>query len=145
MSETIEAGRELEWDEEVKKGSEFIVLPEGIYNFRVESFEPGKSKGTGNIPPCKMAIIKIRIFNGEQSTLVTEYFTLWSTLEWKISEFFESIGVKEVNGKFPQKWKEAPGSTGRCNVIVEKYKDNEYNKISKFLPPERKKFTAGQF
>lgn len=145
MSETKDAGRELEWDEEIEAGSDFTLLPEGTYNFKVESFERGRSKGEKDIPPCKMAILKIKLYNDEQSTLVTEYLTLWSTLKWKVSEFFESIGAPMVDDKVKMDWNMVPGATGKCSVIIHKYKDNEYNKIKKFLPPERKKFTAGQF
>ena len=31
--------RELDWNEEISKASEFILLPDGDYNFTVVSFE----------------------------------------------------------------------------------------------------------
>ncbi|MFD2089604.1 hypothetical protein ACFSND_31290 [Brevibacillus brevis] len=38
--------RELGWDDEIQKdGGEFIVLPDGDYNFTVTKFERGSVRG----------------------------------------------------------------------------------------------------
>lgn len=145
MSEIKNQGKELDWDDEIEKDSSFVLFPEGIYSFKVEGFERGRSKGDGELPACKMAILKIRIYNGNQSIVLTEYLTLHSSLEWKVSEFFRSIGQKKEGERVKMNWNLVPGATGRCKVGIRKYKDNEYNAVKQFLPPEEKKFTPGQF
>ena len=44
-----EMERELGWDDEIEKDSgEFILLPEGDYDFTVESFERSRHGGSEN-------------------------------------------------------------------------------------------------
>ena len=50
-------GKELGWDDEVAKGEEYIILPEGDYDFVIESFERGRVAGSDKIAPCNKAIL----------------------------------------------------------------------------------------
>ena len=44
--ENTNIDRELSWDDEIEKDSgEFILLPEGDYEFTVESFERARYQG----------------------------------------------------------------------------------------------------
>ena len=38
-----EMGRELEWDDSIEKDSDYVILPEGDYEFVVESVEQRKA------------------------------------------------------------------------------------------------------
>ena len=54
--------RELGWEDTITKdASDFILLPEGDYNFIVESFERGRHNGSEKLPPCNKAILMLRI------------------------------------------------------------------------------------
>lgn len=153
----INMERELEWEEEIEKDSEFVLLPEGDYPFKVESFERSRSKGSDKLPPCNMAVLKIRIDapNGN-SAILTHNLILHTKMEGKISNFFAGIGQKKKGEKLKMNWSIVTGSTGRCKVGIHEYKDNQYNEIKKFYPkdpsyqtdttqPKGSNFTAGQF
>ena len=46
----------LDWDDAIENdGQEFIVLPEGDYNFTVTDFERGRFPGGQKIPVCNKA------------------------------------------------------------------------------------------
>ena len=50
----------FDWDDEIENENEFELLPEGTYNFVVESFTRGEHPGSEKLPPCKKAILGIR-------------------------------------------------------------------------------------
>lgn len=98
MSEDIR-GKEMDWDDEVEV-NEYILLPEGDYDFVVESFERGRYEGSNKMPPCNRALLKIRIDAQEGTTVMNESLFLYDKMAWKIAEFFLSIGFeKGENGK----------------------------------------------
>lgn len=129
--------REFGWEDEIEKESEFVLLPEGDYSFKVESFERSRTNGSDKMPSCNMAVIKIRV-DGEndQSAMITYNLVLHSKLEWKISEFFAGIGQKKKGEKLKMNWQYVPGSTGRCKVGIRTYNGNQYNEIKKFYPKD---------
>ena len=144
-------GRELGWDDSIQEDSkEFIVLPEGDYEFTIESFERGRSKGQGKLPPCNMAIVTFIIHNphGEDIS-VNENYLLHSSMEWKLSELFSSVGLKQKGEQIRMNWGALPGSKGRCSLIIHKYDKNgeerKINRIKSLYPYEPKKFEAGRF
>ena len=49
MSEELK-GRELGWDDEIEKGADYVLLPEGEYDFTIESFER-----SDKVPACPRA------------------------------------------------------------------------------------------
>lgn len=59
-----ESEREYGWDDEIQNdGPEYVVLPDGDYNFKVTGFERGRYEGGEKIPACNMAIITLEIEN----------------------------------------------------------------------------------
>lgn len=148
--------RELGWDDTIEKDSEVVVLPAGDYPFKVESFERARFNGSDKMPPCNMAIVKIRVdgTNG-QSEIISHRLLLHSRCEWSLSEFFAGIGQKKKGEQLKMNWNMVPGSTGTCKIGIRTYNDNEYNEIKKFYPkdpsynqPSQKHnggYTAGQF
>ncbi len=54
MSEELK-GRELGWDDEIEKGADYVLLPEGEYDFTIESFERGRFEGSDKVPACPRA------------------------------------------------------------------------------------------
>ena len=115
--------RELGWDDSIEKdGKEFITLPAGDYDFEIESFERARSNGSEKMPPCNMAVLQFTIKNphGEDIS-VKENFLLHTKLEWKLSELFTSVGMKQKGERVRMNWSALPGSTGRCKLKVEHY------------------------
>lgn len=132
-----ESEREYGWDDEISRDDEFVVLPEGDYDFEVTSFERGRSKGSDSIPPSNMAVLEIKITDGQNSVHVKDYLVLHSKMEWKLSQFFRSIGQKKQGETVRMNWNAVPGAKGRCKVIVDKYTNDkgqtrESNKIAKY-------------
>ena len=144
--------RELQWDDTIEKeSSDFILLPEGDYNFVVDSFERGRHGGSEKLPPCNKAILKLRVESDKGTALITHNLFLHTKTEGLLSAFFESIGQKKKGEKMVMNWSHVPGATGRTKVGIHTYvnKDGEErqsNDIKKFYPKENKPaFTAGTF
>ena len=144
--------RELSWDDEISQESEYTLLEPGDYDFEVKKFERGRSKGSDNIPASNMAIIELKVSNGKNSTNITDYLVLHTKMEWKLSQFFCSIGQKKHGEPLKMNWSKVVGAKGRCKVKVEDYVNDKgekrtSNKIDKYYDfiPTPKKFTAGDF
>ena len=146
-----EIERELGWDDEIEKdGGDFILLPEGDYDFVVESFERGRHPGSEKLPPCNKAMLKIRIDSEEGAAVISHNLFLHTKTEGMISAFFSSIGQKKKGEKVKMNWNAVIGATGRCKVVVRKWtgddkEERQSNDIKKFYPKEEKQFKAGEF
>lgn len=141
-------GKEIGWDEEVEKGSDFVLLPEGDYDFVVESFERGRYDGSDKVPPCNRAFLKIRVDAPEGTTVMNESLLLYDRMQWKLAEFFLSIGAEETDGRVRMNWQMVPQATGRATIEVRPDRDDpskKYNHVKKFLPKIKKEFKAGDF
>ena len=144
--------KELEWDDMITKESgDFILLPEGDYNFVAESFERGRHPGSPKLPPCNKAIINLRIDAPEGSIKITHNLFLHTKTEGMLSAFFSSIGLKKKGEPLKMNWNHVPGSYGKCKVGIRTYKPDEgeerkYNEIKQFYPKEAgPAFKAGEF
>ncbi len=141
-------GKEIGWDEEVEKGSEYTLLPAGDYDFTVESFERSRYEGSDKVPPCNRALLKIRIDAQKGTTVMNESLLLYDKMQWKLAEFFLSIGAEEKEGRVKMNWQMVPQSTGRATIEVRPDKNDpnkKYNHVKKFLPKPKKQFKAGEF
>lgn len=130
----VKMDRELSWDDEIVQDSEFVTLIPGEYPFTVKGFERARTNGSDKLPPTAMAIVDIEI-NGQAT--VKDRLVLHSKMEWKLSEFFVSLGMKKKGEPLKMNWGAIIGKTGRCKVINEEYKGNTYNRIDKYLEPEQ--------
>jgi hypothetical protein len=45
-------GHALEWGQEISQESQFVDIPDGSYDFKVESLERGQHNGSDKIPSC---------------------------------------------------------------------------------------------
>lgn len=138
----------LDWDDEVEEGSPFVLLPEGEYPFVITNLEKGiyekpanrESKVPANAPMATVTF-EIAAPTGETITL-TEKFYLYKKMQWKINQFFTSIGApKNAEGKVKMNWGSVLGARGKVKIIVENYtnrsgKDAQTNRIDSFLEPE---------
>ena len=147
--------RALDWDDEISQENEFNILPEGEYDYKVTSFERANYEGGDKIPACKKAEIYLYIKapNGD-STVVKESLLLHTKMEWKLSEFFISIGQKKHGEPLRPKWGEVVGATGRCRLGIREWKgsdgvNRQSNQVKKFLEPANSSapsgYTPGKF
>ena len=108
------------WDEEIVKDSEFVTLPEGIYDF---------------IPVCNKAVITLTINYEGKEVDVSTNLILHRSLEWKISQFFEAIGLKRRGEPCRMAWNEIIGKTGKVKIAPREYNGNTYNDVKEFIVP----------
>ncbi len=144
-------GQELQWDDTITKESDFILLPEGDYNFTVESFERGRHPGSEKLPPCNKAVLTLRIEAAEGTARITHNLFLHTRTEGMLSAFFTCIGQKKKGEPLKMNWGQVPGASGRCKIGIHPYKnkdgeERQSNDIKRFYPKEDgPAFKAGEF
>ena len=85
----------IDWDDIIETdGQEFVLLPDGEYNFTVTNFERGRFPGGAKIPACNKATITAQVETPQGVAIVKFDLLLYRTLEWRISAFFRRIGQK---------------------------------------------------
>lgn len=139
----------FDWDDEVEQDSSFTILEDGDYNFEVISFEKGRHdpKPGSKAPACNKAIVGFKVSDTEGNSIEREEnFLLYSGMEWKISEFFRSVGMKKEGQKVRMAWNEIIGKKGRCHVKqVQGTGQNSsrvYNNIDKFYDYDPNKMAS---
>ena len=86
--------REYNWDDVITEdATEFPLLPEGDYDFEVESYERARHPGSDKLPPCNKAIVKIRIEEAAGTVYINHNLFLHSKTEGMLSAFFAAIGM----------------------------------------------------
>lgn len=135
--------RELGWDDEIEKdGSDFILLPEGDYDFTVAKFERGRFQGSSKMPACNQAKLELTVHSPEHGN-VTIFHNLFlhTKTEGLLSNFFSGIGQKKKGEKLRMNWGTVIGSKGRLRLEINKYQGNDgtektNNQVKKFYPFE---------
>ncbi len=132
--------RELGWDSEIEKESDFVILPEGDYNFTVKSFTRGRHAGSAKLPACNKAILSIELSNGTDNATIEHNLFLHSKCEGILSAFFIAIGQKKHGEPLKMDWTKVTGATGKCKVYIDNWTSTngnqmQSNKIKRFLEP----------
>lgn len=141
----------MEWDAYIEKESEFVLLPEGDYDFTVTSFEKGWFDGSAKIEACNKAILELTInAPGIGSTVVKENILLSDKVEWKLCEFFRCIGQKQHGTGVKMNWNKVQGAKGRAHIVINEYTGNDgnnykNNKVARYLDPETELGGAGEW
>lgn len=135
--------RELGWDDEIEKdGSDFIVLPEGDYNFTVAKFERGRFAGSAKMPACNQAKLELTIHSQEHGDVVVFHnLFLHTKTEGLLSAFFAGIGQKKKGEKLRMNWNAVVGSKGKLKLEINKFtgkdgNERTNNQVKKFYPYE---------
>lgn len=142
----------LSWDSTIEKESSFVLLEPGEYNFTVKNmtrgqYTPGPSAKITE--PCPMAELELDVTDSKgQTATVKENLILHTSLEWKISQFFISIGQKVKGEPFVPNWGAVIGTSGRGEFDTRKYTANgeerEANQVKNFLEPVANNADAAQ-
>lgn len=134
----------FEWDEAISEdgGADFVLLPAGEFPFTVTAFDKERYPGGDKMPACWKAVMSISVDGAELGiAFVKENLFLTRKTEWKIGQFFVSIGQKQKGQEgFVPNWNAVVGSKGRLKITQRTYKnkdgeDNVTNDIKAFLEP----------
>lgn len=137
----------MDWDDAIENdGQEFIILPEGDYNFTVTDFERGRFPGGPKVPACNKAALTLQVKTKDGIAMVRTDLLLYRTLEWRISAFFRCIGQKKHGERLVMNWNKVVGSKGRAHFKPRTYtKDGEErqaNDVDRFYDYDEKNFPA---
>lgn len=128
--------RELDWEETIEDpGSDFVLLPEGEYEFTVDHFDRDRHNGSDKLPPCKKVILYLRVETPQGTAEVRESLFLHTKGERKLYSFFICIGQGEAGKPLTMRWANVPGAHGRAKFGIREYNGNKYNEVKKFLEP----------
>ena len=112
----------MDWNDVIEDdGQEFVLLPEGDYNFVVTNFERGRFPGSAKIPATNKATISIQIFSELGVASMKFDLILSKALTWKLSAFFRSIGQKKRGEKITMDWNKVLGAKGRAHIKQKVY------------------------
>lgn len=119
-----------------EEGSDFVLLPDGDYEFTVNKVVRTRHEASQNLPACNEVDVELTIWGPSDRATITERFFLVRKFEWKLSQFFLSIGLKKHGEQLVMRWN-IEGMRGKCKVYIDKYKkqdgsDGQSNKIKKF-------------
>ena len=123
------------WDGTIEvESGEFILLPEGEYDFRVTQLD----KTTSNKTSAPMAVVHLRIEHDGGETTLKDYLVLSRQAEWKLCSFFRAIGLKKSGEPFVMNWNLVEGRSGRAKIKQEKYSKKDggegiSNKVDSYL------------
>ena len=114
----------------------FTLLPDGDYDFTVNNITRGRYEGSEKMPACNSVTVELNVWGANDKTVISERFFLVRKFEWKLSQFFLSIGVKKHGEPLNMRWN-IEGMKGKCKVYTDRYKKNDgsegqSNKIKKF-------------
>ena len=138
--------RELGWEDEISRDSDFILLPDGDYDFTVVEVERDRFQGSDKLPPCWRATVHLQIKTPQGDVTVRHQLFLHTRTEGLLCAFFKGIGQRQTGEKLVMNWSKVKGSTGRAKIGKRIYNDNEYNDVKKFYEKEQKvAFTPGKF
>jgi hypothetical protein len=134
--------RAFGWDDTIENDSpDFVVLPEGDYDFEVIDFERARHGGSDKLPPCNKAIVHIRIEGTDGVTTIKHNLFLHSKTEGMLCAFFTGIGQRQKGEKLAMNWSKVVGATGRAKVGIRTFTRDDgstmtFNEIKRFYEPD---------
>lgn len=125
----------FDWDDEVTNDEPvFELISEGQHPFIVAGMERGRSKSG-----APMAILTLAVFEDKNTSFeVKEYLPLMKKMEWKISKFFVSIGLKQKGDTYKPEWNKVINQSGYLTIKHEDYEGKTFAKVDEFLEPIEK-------
>lgn len=126
----------LDWDSTISSDSEYTLLENGDYNYTVTNLEKTYTQKTG----APMAKVTLKVYDEANETSIIDNLVLQQNCEWKLSQFFRSIGQKKHGEPYRMDWSKVVGSTGRCKVKNETFtnqdgKEIKTNRIERYYDP----------
>ncbi len=127
------------WNWELKTDDEGpqLIAP-GTYPARISWLEQGDFLGRAKMPPCPKAVLTLMIDTGEGAQELKTTLLVHPRMEWKLSEFFRSIGRKRHGEPLKMDWEGLVGLPLLVRVNHRSYIDSSgeqrtVNNIERFL------------
>lgn len=133
MSDYLNNDVALDWDDTLENdGQEFIILPEGDYDFEVVGFERGTFNGSAKMNPCNKAILTLQVVTDDGIASIRTDLIMNRVMEWRLSAFFRCIGQKKHGEKLQMNWNKVKGSKGRAHFKPRTYigTDNQEHQVN---------------
>lgn len=137
MNENLDFNGYIEDDGQYSSNEyNFSALPPGNYDFEVISHEKTFSKN--NNP---MVNLVLRLTDGNNEGYARTQLTLVKSAEWKLSQFFRSIGLKKHGERIQMNWDKVDGAKGRLKNKNRTFKGRDgdevaVNDIDRFYDPQ---------
>lgn len=131
----------FDWDSTIENdGGDFRLLEPGVHPFTVKALEKGYYNGGKSVPPCPQAKLTLRVGQGTEVSDATATLLLDDSLEWKLCQFFLSIGARKHGEQLKMDWDSVVGKSGWCETAHREYRggDGEMrttNDIVRFIDP----------
>ena len=114
MADYLNNNAGMDWDDAIENdGQEFIILPEGDYNFTVTDFERGRFPGSAKMSPCNKATLTLQVKTEDGIASIRTDLILNRVVEFRISAFFRCIGQKKHGERLVMDWNK---EIGRAHV-----------------------------
>lgn len=135
-NESYEIERELGWDDAIERDTpDFILLPEGEYDFTVDHFDRERFNGSEKMPACNKAVIYLNVETPDGVAIIRESLFLHTKGEGKLCAFFTAIGQRQHGQRVNMNWNAVPGARGRAKIGIREYQGKQYNEVKKYLEP----------
>ena len=141
MADNTNMNEAMGWDDSIEnEGQEFILLDEGDYEFTVEKMERGQFNGSAKLSPSPKATLTLAVATDRGTAHVKTDLILNRALEWKLCQFFLSIGLKKHGEPLVMKWGEVTGRTGKAHIRQRSWTGNDgverkSNDVERYLDP----------
>lgn len=119
--------------------NEYKPLPEGDYEFVINTVTKKMFNGSAKMPACPQASIEVHVDDPNTGRTVPVFSNLFlcSSQEWKLAQFFKSIGVMSADDKqLRMRW-DIEGEKGICHIAPREYNGKVYNDIKKWVLPKK--------
>lgn len=136
----------IDWDGTIENdGEEFTVLPDGdTVEFYVDEVK-FRRNAKNTAPQVQMKLV-CKSINGHGNTSMNEFITMTKKSEWKLCQFFRSLGLRQHGEPLKLRWN-IIGFSGHATVSIDEYTDKQgelrqSNKIKAFLDPAEPRISA---
>lgn len=145
-------GNVLDLNGSIEQESQFVDVPEGEYDARIDHVEAGYCQWANeyNGNPMRTVYVNLTMPDGSEAQL-RDSFVLNSDYEWKLSQLFLGTGQKKKGEPLPNLGRalsELPGMACRVRVVKTKGKGDNADKTytnMQFLEKKQQKTWGGGF
>lgn len=146
MTTAINNNVSMDWDDVLENdGQEFIILPEGDYNFTITNFERGRFPGSAKMQPSNKAMLTLQVTTDKGIAFIHTDLILNRLVEFRVASFFRCIGIKKQGERLNMDWDHIVGKQGRAHFKPRTYtdrdgKERQANAVDRFYDYDEQNF-----